>query len=995
MVNNFFPELQNPSVGLRFWFYIQGIPYFFTDGALPVNRNGTAFPATMTSGIMGTLGTYPAASTFTIKENTFDLSRSLSTVGSDISRRTGTTQPGSMRLTVRDDGSDFLTELFAVDLSDANTTEINRDFSLTDTTLYVDDHDDFASSGTLYIGKETVTYTGKAGSSGTDARFTGVARNQCALLGNSVYYEHEDYAASAPRTISTNPRSWVGRYVRVFAVIVDEFGRAMNIDWRNSSGYAQEIFRGILDSGPRPMDDFTRWTLSIRGLEALLDTEVGGDYPEGQMINVPGNKSKNQSGWIDPLGQMKGNFAADQIPIIVMDGSNKVHMEIYRYANSLAAQGTAGPTATHDYTGDDAATVVASLPLSDLDSDLVGSVSGWNQIQQEIAAEINGRIAAAGYGALVHAKIYSGGADGPWGIKLITLQGTAAEDAFKFIFHWDADDSVSQLIGATKPTTVLVFCDSEYSTVAALEIEHTDRTVVGIVSEHATQLIYWLKPQDAGIQRTTPSAANGFVLVGEKEVVKYEADVDIPTLKGDTAALYWEGMRVLKGCTRGMFGTPKTRHILTIDDMRKANADPVKMQFGIGADAQSWTASFLEIAHSTGTASHNGAFDVRDKEGGASISDDHFDVPSFVGYAESAGDPLEKNIDFFSAESMNLKGWIESFLKPRMCFITAASCGNNNYEHKLRIVEIRPALESESVVSFGEDDIDFYDPASFRQGNNRIVNRIRCHYRWDYAQNKEEPDQVIVTSWDSVQDHGGVKAITWKLRGQSWTYSDAYSRVSMWALRAFQRWSHDYDIVNLRVNRKGLLVAVGDTVEVTLSGLPTKDGSRGFSNQKAVCIRADHTWHDPQGTPSSLLTLVIEQDQRYSTYCPTCKVHSTTTIDGDPGIRLESSEFSPDGSNNADASFFTAGDKIVIHNRGNYATRDERTIASITTEDSGGTTYDVFILNSGLTNAVLANGAFVMSQQYDDAGTEQKKHVYIASDANVLSEANTESFKYS
>ena len=993
MTNNFFPEVQNPTVGLRFWCYVQGIPYIFVDGALPVARTGTNFPTVGQGFNLKMPGIYAPQSLFAVKENTLDLSRGLESVGADISRRTGVTSPGQMRLTLRDDGSDFLTELFAPALTTATTTEINANFTRTDTTLYVDNHDDFAASGTLYIGKETVTYSAKAGVSGTNARFTGLGRVQCALSGNDVFYDHEDFAASSPRTISDNPRSWAGRYVRVFALIVDEFGRAINTDWGNAEGYQTEIFRGILNHAPRPTDDWTRWTLNARGLESLLDTETGGDYPEGQLINIPGNKSMNQAGQMDPAGEMKGVFDPTNPTVLILDAANKVHMQIQEYATAADMFGAAGPSSTFDYTGDNAATVAGMFDLSDLDPDLVGSISSWGQIYQDIAGSINGLFATAGIDDVVHATIDSGGADGPWGVKLIVFQGSGTK-AYKIQFYWDQPDSVSQNVGVTKNAEAKLTQAGGLWNETILQVDDPSSTknVVGIISEHATQLIYWLKPQTAGATPAAPAATNGFALLGDKEIIKYEDDVDIESaVVGD--AVYWQGMRVLKGCTRGMFGTPKTRHVLEIDDAQKATADTMALKFGLGAEDASWPTTFLEIATSTGTTSHNGAYDIRDDMDGSALSVKHFDLGSFQEYDESESDALDKAINFFTADAFNLKGWIEAFLKPRMTFIAATNAGSFDYEYLLKLIRIRAPLESESVQSFTADDVDFDDPATFLAGNNRVVNRIRCNYRWNFAENKADDDQVIATDWDSVQDHNAVKSVSWNLRGQMWTYGQAFARVSMWALRAFQRWGQDFDVVSIKTNRKGLRVSPGDTVSLTLPGMPTKTGVRGFDGVFAVCIRADHMWHDPNGAPASTLVLVVEQQQRNSTYCPTARALSETTIDGDPAVLVSDHEFSP-ADGDKDSRHFEAGDLVAVYNPGDYASRDLRTIDRIEEDTGGGADDDALVLDLALVNADITKTTYVVAQQYDVATSDQKKHVFISDDGSVLSVANTESFKY-
>ena len=700
----------------------------------------------------------------------------------------------------------------------------------------------------------------------------------------------------------------------------------------------------------------------------------------------------NQAGQMDPSGEMKGAFNPTNPTVLLMEGANKVHLQIHEYTTLANMRGGSSPATTYNYTGSNSVTVAGDVSLSDLDSDLSGSVTTWGGMYDAICVAINGRFAAASLDDLMQATSFSKGADGPWGIRINVYQGSGTK-AFKIKFFWDQQDSVSQNIGVSSNKEAMLDQSGGLWNEIILQVDDpsSNKNVVGIINEHATQLVYWLKPQEAGLQITTPSSP-GFALVGDKEVIKYEEDVDIEAEVGDD--IYWEGLRVLKGCTRGMFGTPKTRHVLRIDDANKAVSDEMQIKFGMGAEDASWPTTFLQLATSTGTSTHNGAYDTRSKKDGAAISVKNFDLGSFQDYDESESDALDKLINFFSTDAFYLKSWIEAFLMPRMTFIAATNAGDQKYDYLLKLIRIRAPMESEAVQSFNEDDIDFNDPATFLAGNSRIVNRIRCHYRWNFAENKADDDQVIATDWDSVQDHGGIKSVTWKLRGQMWSYTQAYTRVSMWALRAFQRWGQDFDIISIRTNRKGLSVSPGDTVSVTLPGVPTKTGERGLDDSLAVCIRADHVWYEPEGSPMSTLVLVIERQQRNSTYCPTAKALSATTIDGDPAVLISDHEFSPTNGDK-DSAHFQDGDEVVVYNPGNYGSRDLRTIESIEYDTAGGANDDAFVLSSGLSNANIALTTYVVSKQYDDAEDEQKKHVYISSDAGVLSEANAESFKYS
>ncbi|MGE0551783.1 MAG: hypothetical protein AB7R00_32370, partial [Kofleriaceae bacterium] len=92
----------------------------------------------------------------------------------------------------------------------------------------------FASSGTIYIGTEAITYSGK-----TDTSFTGCTRGVCSpiLTDNGTRFAHDHRVVTDPQSalirpvVSTLPRTWVGRWAvlrehRVVGGVVDTIAEA-------------------------------------------------------------------------------------------------------------------------------------------------------------------------------------------------------------------------------------------------------------------------------------------------------------------------------------------------------------------------------------------------------------------------------------------------------------------------------------------------------------------------------------------------------------------------------------------------------------------------------------------------------------------------------------------------------------------------------------------------------------------------------------------------
>lgn len=92
----------------------------------------------------------------------------------------------------------------------------------------------FASSGTIYIGTEAITYSGK-----TDTSFTGCTRGVCSPIftDNATRFAHDHRVVTDPQSalirpvVSTLPRTWVGRWAvlrehRVVGGVVDTIAEA-------------------------------------------------------------------------------------------------------------------------------------------------------------------------------------------------------------------------------------------------------------------------------------------------------------------------------------------------------------------------------------------------------------------------------------------------------------------------------------------------------------------------------------------------------------------------------------------------------------------------------------------------------------------------------------------------------------------------------------------------------------------------------------------------
>ena len=130
-----------------------------------------------------------------------------------------------------------------------NETTLEADLDANSTSMTVLDTSDFASSGTLYLGRETIAYTGK-----TATTFTGLTRGKYAPFavsgGSNFGRDHSlpssDFDTPYKPQVTDEPRQWVGRTVALY------LHRIVGGVW-DTVAQAECIFAGVItgigDSG--------------------------------------------------------------------------------------------------------------------------------------------------------------------------------------------------------------------------------------------------------------------------------------------------------------------------------------------------------------------------------------------------------------------------------------------------------------------------------------------------------------------------------------------------------------------------------------------------------------------------------------------------------------------------------------------------------------------------------------------------------------------------
>lgn len=140
-------------------------------------------------------------------------------------------------------------------------TWLTAELSASATTMSVRSTDGFASSGTLWIDSEAITYTGK-----TSTTFTGLTRGSLGSLAQKHYVD----AIGRPRNpeVTNRPISMTGKRAKLYA-----YGQ---LDDPQGSG--TQIWQGVVSRHPSAQG--AEWKIPIDPITKVLERTVSGDLAE-------------------------------------------------------------------------------------------------------------------------------------------------------------------------------------------------------------------------------------------------------------------------------------------------------------------------------------------------------------------------------------------------------------------------------------------------------------------------------------------------------------------------------------------------------------------------------------------------------------------------------------------------------------------------------------------------------------------------------------------
>lgn len=958
-MSDFSTAITNPDLHARFYLLIEGIGEIFLDGEIPIGAAGTAWAAPTAAG-----------RTYGLLPGTLDVSGGVIDVGPEIDRWTGLAEVGGMSIKLADNNQSDLLALFARNKADGNTCWLNAsvewDTAADGSVITVDTTTGFDAAGLIYIGLETLYYSTTAsttfGTAGTKATRSVFDLDD---TGGELYgdrgYNHNNAKASSPPVVTDYPTLWRGRRVSLVAFIVDADGYAYDSSFDMGNDYSREIWRGVVRQPPRPMDDWSRWELACEDIGAVLHTEVGhsGTLPRGVLLRFPGGAQANIDGHVKESNGVDGNgepvfpITADD-PMFYLDDSTRfLSMVVHEFANA-STWNAHDPSDVYTYRAhNDSRIQLVSSPTMATKQQLVDQFDGNTAVDFIAEGLSELRMWLAPDGASFK----------------IGCSNSHSTKHFKVYLYMDEPGSVGKLTGHTGDLALAV--PSHPGGAAGAQEDYVSSTIeraFAYIHPDSLAVPFFLKDSETG-QIAAPSA--GFANIGGVEIVEYGSITAL-----DSVAT---GLKQLNVTRRGAMGTMRREHRPTMTDGWQAASDLIEIKFGHGVDAANPIEAILQLAVSTGNAAHHSAYDVLAEGVGAQINPLHFDMAQMQGAADLLGGRSADVSLFMGSETHKLHELAAAWLAPFGLYL--AGRPNDDDEYRIQCLEASAPLLAESTIALGTSQLSISHPGAWKDGSYRIITEVELHYGWDNLEGKHIEGAVL--NIHSNQPTGERHKLTWKPVGLSLTAIDAETYGLQWVLEILARYSKAYDLFEVVCDRTGWNINTGDVISLTMPSVPTTTGVRGHTAKAAKVLQAEHIYYDPSGSLGSKLLVVVEDEQRTSSYSPAATVASYAA--GTPSITLDAtSVWTATGETQAD--HFDNGDVVtVVKTRGDWANTAERTLSA----KSG----NVFTLDSTLPWAITAN-TIIVAADYTTAQASQLKHVYIASTATPPALTGADPFRY-
>ena len=866
--------------------------------------------------------TWPDLTGYTTIPNSLDAS-DIQDIGCNVSRIDGSASPASMSIRLLETRSYQLGDVFAWDKETGNLANLTASFPYNvgagPFTMTVDDTTGWPASGVIHLGREAMLYD-----SITATSFNVTHRAQFDPVGHGdTVHRQNSNLPSASRVAADHPRVFIGRYVQVIAYWVTQDGYAIDSAYDGSNSF--ECFRGIIKELPRPGNDWNSFEFEIEAIDSILKTKCGIEARQAQLVNSP---RALLPGYGSDDGLLQQRY------FLVSGNSNKFHIKVTDSSGTVVL----------DATGQDAINVLGADTVPPTASVLM-NVQFFNTFNENV----NASLSAATSGVL------SLDIKRSWNTGTYHFRASATSGSFTLDIDHDGLNSATKLLGMTGQVSEKISGGKRFN------FTPRDKACAAYVDATST-VIPFTFVEDANLLTDIAPAEPGFAVIGdddEAEIVSYSTITDLSS----TAV---KGLFQLNNVRRGLMGTAARTHALLADDHSENQGADIR--FGLGVEDDSFLLTILNLAQSTGDGNH-GSFYLFGITVGAPQAPGHFDDASF---SETAAEltPTEQTISYFLSKPEALSDLAKDWLTPIGRFIFPRIDSEGAYT--IGIGRNKPAIPSQSKITLTTTQLDWSNPATYQRGTNSIVTGVTVFPVWDFAEEESNDDvKVSVINHDAESAFGQRNIIEWKLRGYVISPGQALDLVKNWSAQLAERHGRGRVVLELQAGRQAWFVNVGDTVALTVPEIPTPDGGRGLTLRYGVVENIVKIFSGE--TIGCVLRVVVESGAligAFRPYAPSAKVSSKSSST----VTLAANEYT-ESSN--DAAFFSVGDNVVIHNEGDYSTREQKTITAISGND--------ITLNSAVSLTVGSHTAMDYDIHANVTANQKLAAAYVSDSAHSLS----------
>ena len=927
------------ELNVRFYCKVGGVGHVFLSGPAPTGPDGSAWAAPTSK-----------SHSYELQPHMLDVGKGLKDIGARLDPKKGLTDPGGLTIRLADRREEvLLADLIVEDSEEGGIGLLNADVDYATAGFGgVITTEDLAgtweATGFAWLGRECLYYPAKTS---TDLGITPankITRDIFSLGESDATYLHQTAnPGSAPRYVTTWPRHWYGRYVQIIAYLCDDDG--VGYDSAFDGVYSREIFRGVIDGQPAWTDDWHTVELRLRDITRTLHAEVGTEVRKASLLNnvvQDANPEGPQSQWV--------GYNVGQVAYFLSDDTRFIVISVAEYATMTSVApttvGTWDNTSASPLEVFSGATLATGAAIRDqFNSALYGVVSGSGGAFPDLDLQLD----------------YLGNT---WSM---TGKTTDSNKRFEVTYHWTGAGCIGPVLSFTADMTRSI----HYASAGA--VANASNTIGAFIPAAATQIPYFLPPNEGILADDPPSS--GYARIGsgdDAEIVSYTGT----TSYGGTGKLLW----TLDGCQRGLMGTDAVDRYVPIAPTSAGAQDAQEIAFGVGWENSSVFDVIREFAVSTGESAHHGSHDVLAAGWGLGMDSNHIDHDRFDSLKQSITKEHHHVRRFFMSKSAKLSKLINDWMAPLGCYVTARPNADGDY--LITVDRQLPPMESSSVQSLGISHIDGTDPAKWRDTTGQIVNRVVIEYRYDAAEESmDDKAKVTIDEPNSRAIYGTRGKVEWKLRGYNWDFGSAIDNGVAMAARMWEWLGRPTREMDIKLSdRVGWLINPGDAISVTLPGVPTTGGVRGYVNRLMVVTKTKPAYWTPKGQVGAVVTVRESLYIRRSSYSPSAKVASRSGND----LTLAANEYTTEGS---DASHFDVLDKVTLFERGNYSAT---ATAGVITVIAGNV-----VTTTGFSSYTVSADTRMVPRTYTSVVARQRAHAFIADNTAtpVLGTSDTTAFK--